>query len=129
MPHISKYPLARDVYYEILDELFWLLTEIKNQQEMKSFLYDFFTKTERIMLAKRLAISLMLVQGYSYSTIRDLLKVSSGTINRASEWLDKGGDGLKKGLMKLSRKEKMDEFWKNVDRFLKDITPRPTYHY
>jgi len=127
MPHVSRHPLAKDVYFEILDELFWLLTEIKNKEEMKTFLYDFFTKTERLMLAKRLAVALMLTQGYSYSTIRDLLKVSTATINRTSVWLEKGGEGLKKGLTKLARKEKMEKFWRNLNKFLENVTPKLTY--
>lgn len=129
MPQVSRYPLAKDVYFEILDELFWLLTEIKNKEEMKTFLYDFFTKTERIMLAKRLAVALMLTQGYSYSTIKELLKVSTGTVSRTSLWLEKGGEGLKKGLAKLAKKEEMEKFWRNLNRFLENATPKLTYRY
>ena len=63
MPHVSRRPVEKDVYFQIVDGFYWLLTDLKSEPEMKVFLNDFFTKTERIMLAKRLAIALMVMKG------------------------------------------------------------------
>lgn len=118
MPHVSKNPLEKDVYFRILDGLYWLLADIKSPPEMKRFLGDFFTKTERIMLAKRLAVALMITEGYEPEIIRRVLKVSTATIYRMGEWVDRGGVGLKDGLHRLVQRKIMDEFWVSVRTFI-----------
>ncbi|KKS80747.1 MAG: hypothetical protein UV55_C0031G0024 [Candidatus Gottesmanbacteria bacterium GW2011_GWC1_43_10] len=93
---------------------------------MKVFLNDFFTKTERIMLAKRLAIALMVMKGYETKIIVEVLRVSSATVYHTQEWLNHGGSGLKMGLNKLMRQEKLQKFWTKVDRFLEEFVFKPS---
>lgn len=118
MTQISKNPVHKDVYYSIRDDFLWILTAMHSQSEVKAFFYDFFTKTERIMFAKRLAVALMLHKGFQYDDIRFILHVSTATISRASEWLDHGGEGVKYAMDKLIKEEKAELFWKQVDRAL-----------
>lgn len=126
MPHVSRSPIEKDVYFQIVDGLNWLLTDIKSEATMKLFMYDFFTKTERLMLAKRLAIALMISQGYETDIIKQVLKVSTGTVYRMREWLERGGKGLRLGLTKLAHQEKVSHFWKKVDKFLDENVFHPS---
>lgn len=118
MTQLSKRPVDKDVYYSIRDDFLWVLQSIRNPQDVKAFYYDFFTKTERVMFAKRLAVAMMLHKQFSYEDIVYILHVSTSTINRVSEWLDKGGEGTKKFLEKRVRSEEMEDFWKKVGKTL-----------
>lgn len=121
MPHVSRYPLAKDVYKEITEELGLILASIGSEREMAQFLGDLLTKTERTMLAKRLAIARLLLRGWSWSEICEFLKVSKSTVNRMQHWLDGGGQGYRLAVKKLDRREKIERFWKKVDSAIKSL--------
>mgnify|MGYP001612853127 FL=1 len=118
MTQLSKRPVDKDVYYSIRDDFLWVLQSIRNPQDVKAFYYDFFTKTERVMFAKRLAVAMMLHKQFSYEDVVYILHVSTSTINRVSEWLDKGGESTKKLLQKRMYSEEMEDFWKKVVKTL-----------
>ena len=62
---------------------FWnLITLLENKDQVKSFLKDLLTHTEMKMFAKRIQIAKMLLEGYSYQTIRSYVKVTDSTIAR-----------------------------------------------
>lgn len=110
MTHVSRFPIPKDVYFEILNELYWVLADVKKPEEMKSFLGDFFTKTERIMLAKRLALAGMIIQKYDTDIIKKVLHVSTGTIYRMKEKLDRGGIGFELGVKRIIKHEAFQTF-------------------
>lgn len=114
MTHVSRNPIEKDVYFHILDALIWLLSDLKSTQQMKQFLGDFFTKTERLMLAKRLALAGMIIEGYNDEVIHKVLKVSSATIYRMREKLDRGNEGLKKAMGRVLQKENLQEILEDV---------------
>jgi len=118
MTQLSRNPVHKDVYYSIRDDFIWVLSALRSQEETKSFFYDFFTKTERVMFTKRLAIAMMLHKAYSYEEIRFILHVSTSTINRVANWLDVEGVGVRNVLDKLIREEKMEIFWSKINRSL-----------
>lgn len=118
MTQMSRNPIHKDVYYSIRDDLIWILGALRSREETKAFFYDFFTKTERVMFSKRLAIALMLHKNYTYDQIKFILHVSTSTINRAMNWLDAGGTGVTRVLDKLILEEKMDAFWDKINKTL-----------
>lgn len=63
MSQVSKKPISKDLSEEIVQELWWTLTKIKDEQEMGIFLGDLLTRTEKLMLAKRLALANLLLRG------------------------------------------------------------------
>jgi uncharacterized protein YerC len=85
MPHVSRQRLEK----KVLDELYkTLLSEItvKGSSRKRALLCsELFTKTEHVMLAKRLAVIYLLGEGHTFEKIQDLLKVSPSTIGRI--WL------------------------------------------
>jgi uncharacterized protein YerC len=110
MTHVSRFPIHKDVYFEILNELYWVLADVKKPDEMKQFLGDFFTKTEHIILAKRLALAGMILHEYDQDIIKKVLHVSTATIYRMKEKLEYGGEGFKTGIRRITRKELFDTF-------------------
>jgi len=121
MTQVSRNPVHKDVYYSIRDDFLWILASFRSTDEAKAFFYDFFTKTERIMLAKRLAVAMMIHRGFVYEDIRRILRVSTATISRVSDWLDRGGSGVQRVLERLIKEEKAEVFWNRVNRALDSI--------
>lgn len=118
MTQLSRNPVHKDVYYSIRDDFLDVLVLLRSQEETKAFFYDFFTKTERVMFAKRLGIAMMLHKGYSYEEITFILHVSTSTINRVVQWLDKGESGTMRLLNKLIKEKKINLFWDRINRSL-----------
>jgi len=88
-----------------------------------SFLEDFLTPTEKMMLAKRLAVAVMLAKGYDYRAIRKTLKVSFHMVANVNLWLKYKGKGYQKVINWILREEKIEKFWQKVDDVLGDIVP------
>lgn len=84
---------------EIEDLLVQIISDIKGADEAKILLSDLLTETERVAIAKRLAIALSLTNGKSYEEIKESLKVSSATIAKVQESLD--SDGMKLAIEKI----------------------------
>lgn len=84
---------------EIEDLLIQIISDIKGADEAKVLLSDLLTETERVAIAKRLAIALSLTNGKSYEEINESLKVSSATIAKVQESLDT--DGMRLAIEKI----------------------------
>ncbi len=120
MARISKYPISNDVYKRISDIFLWVLVNLRSKNESLNFVNEFLTPTERIMLAKRLAISLLLAKEYSYRDISRTLRVSTATIGTVSTQY-KYGSVLKKLVFILLEDEKLEDFWLSVGETISSI--------
>ena len=104
MPKISRNKLEVKVYESILNHLVGTLASLAKKEEINDLLDGLFTRTERLMLAKRLAIAALLEQELSYKEISKLLKVSSVTIGFVKNGIMKNNnnyDSLIKTIQKL----------------------------
>lgn len=103
---------------------FWnLVTLLENKDQVKMFLKDLLTPTEMKMLAKRIQIAKMLLEGYNYLDIRNYVKVTDSTIARISNILEAEGEGLKIAINYLQKIEK------EIDRERMRITPNLAKKY
>ena len=80
---------------ELLEEFCEALSVLKNPQEIMNFLTDLLTRQETIVLAKRIKIAKLLIEGKSYRDIEGSLKVSHGTIAKINYWLLESGEGFR----------------------------------
>ena len=110
MSQISRYPVSKIVYERILEIFFGIIVRIRTKKEAERFLSDFLTPTERVMLAKRLAIAFLLERNYDQRTIARVLRVSTTTVSRVSLMKKIGGSGYEKMIRKLMRDEKLEQF-------------------
>ncbi|MEK7505884.1 MAG: YerC/YecD family TrpR-related protein [Patescibacteria group bacterium] len=81
---------------ETLDALYTAVSVLKNREEIKMFLRDLLTESERIMLGRRILIARMLISGKTWEKIIDELKVGPDTIQRVEKWLDDQFPGYEK---------------------------------
>ena len=70
----------------------------REEGELRKFLGDFLTSEERIMLAKRLTLYIMLLSDYSDTQIKDVLKMSYETIRAIRGLLDNKSQRFKDSL-------------------------------
>ena len=113
MTHVSKKPLNKDVQNRLNKRLVKTITNLRTMSEGSVFISELFTDSEQIMLAKRLMIIFMLTENVSQYRIKQILRVSSATVFRISEGLDKGEYQY---LTRLCKKKKSrDIFWQELE--------------
>ena len=86
------------------------LVQAQTLSEAALFLQDLLTKSEMKILAKRLRIARLLLEGMTYQQVEKDLHVSHGTVAKIAAWLAERGDGFRKIIEKLP-KEKHEEKW------------------
>ena len=90
MPHVSKQKLKRETLKRLDKKL---VSTFENAYENKNFAKVFrelFTRTEKIMFTKRLAIIFLLSKEIPQHRIVNILKVSPSTVVKMSLKLDTG---------------------------------------
>lgn len=80
MPRVSRTPLKPYIKRDIVNEFWYTLGKL-NTQEIYTLFKQVLTPTEIIMLAKRLAILRSLKEDTNYEDIRNIFKVTNGTIS------------------------------------------------
>ena len=84
MPHISNKKLNDKSFYKIYDQLISIFDTAGTNRKSNLLLKEFLTETEKIMLAKRLAVVFMLYEGVSRYYISEILLLSPSTVDRIS---------------------------------------------
>lgn len=123
MAQVSKYPISKEVENRIFEILLKTIADLHDAVDINSFLEDFLSPVEKIMLAKRLSIAVLLAKGYDYQQIRKILRVSPSTIGGVAISLKYAGTGYKKVVEKILRDERIEEFWQKVDDVIADLVP------
>jgi TrpR-related protein YerC/YecD len=80
---------------ELLEEFCQAISVLKSPKEIMNFITDLLTRQEMIMLAKRLKVAKLLIEGKDYRNIENLLKVSHSTIAKVNQWLLEAGEGFR----------------------------------
>lgn len=109
MPHISSKKLEQATVQE-LDTLIASLVRDTGSQTRVNIFRELLTKTEKIMLAKRITIVFMLIQGASIYKIIHTLGISPSTAERYKNSYKQGKyKELSKWLLSLTKKGKRDK--------------------
>ena len=103
MTQVSKYPVHKDVEKRMFEVLEETISHLRGTEEIKDFLHDFLSPVEKIMLAKRLSIAVLLYKGYRYKSIGGILRVTPPTIATVSMLLKYSGKGYKRAVEKIAR--------------------------
>ena len=84
MPHVSRKKLKKEQFEKIYEKLALVFNEAGKNKKSELILEEFLTTTEKIMLAKRLAVIFMLNEKVSIYHISETLFVSPSTVDRIS---------------------------------------------
>ncbi len=121
MTRISKYKLPQEKIEEIRNHFSHLVASLTNAKEIESFLDEFLTQEERLMLAKRLVLLMMIKRGYSPSLIQSVLHVSYESVRTYTNQLVNKSKLFQETIAALIKREKAKEFWAKVEKLLKPI--------
>ena len=102
---VSKHGINKKVEKKIYKSLYQVLADIKQPRSVEIFFTGILTDTERMALAKRLAIATYLKKNKSYEVIKNELKVSSATIATVQNLLVRGNEGLNTALKAIEADE------------------------
>lgn len=83
-----------------------------DKAETNTFLFSLLSDTERLMIAKRFAISIMLHEGVVQSSIADALCVTRETVSRIDLAMMKKPKGFEAAFAKIHADEVMQELKK-----------------
>ncbi|OGN06961.1 MAG: hypothetical protein A3B86_03360 [Candidatus Yanofskybacteria bacterium RIFCSPHIGHO2_02_FULL_38_22b] len=105
-----------------LDALYTATSSLKSRDDMKKFLRDLLTESERIMVGRRIVIASKLLKKESYDDIIFDLKVGADTIFRVHKWLKDEVKGYEKAIEKFEkivkdREEKFNRKRKEIDDY------------
>lgn len=104
MPKVKVYSVSKEERYKIIGEFFDIVTQLKNKSEVTNFLIGLLTHSESLMMARRIQIAKLIIEGNGYEEIRSKLGVSHQTIGRIDKWLHQNEGAYKEILRKYLKK-------------------------
>jgi len=123
MSQVSKYPVSKDVSDRMFEVFQMTISSLNNKEDIEEFFDEFLSPIEKIMLAKRLSIAVLLVKGHSYPSISAILRVTPRTIATVSLALKYRGKGYQKAVEKVLLNEKLNAFFEKIEDFVGGLPP------
>ena len=121
MPRVSHAPLNGKLLREIEDHFSYLISSLTNSNDIEDFFGEFFTKEEKVMLAKRLVLFMMLKNNYSPRIIQTAIHISYETVRSHANQIDNKNQKFHVVIEKLIAREKTKEFFQKINDLLKPI--------
>jgi len=123
MSQVSKNQLNNKVYEKIFSLFPKFLYRMTSRGKQSELIDSFFTRTEKIVLAKRVAIAFMLVKGYDYRQISSKIKVSTSTILKVADSLKSHPTSIKKELELIATEDAFVGFLNSIGYQLAKLLP------
>ncbi len=124
MPQVSKRKMDKEVEVEMFRQ-FWLsLGKLRDVRHISSFYSDLLTETEKIMLAKRFTVAVLLLRGKHPVEIRDTLRVTFTTIGSVGSWLKNAKPETATVLQAIVKEGNWRALLTRIDSLLDDLPPR-----
>lgn len=108
MTHLSRYKLSSRAEKELLQNLKSVFAQIHKLDEMEIFFDALLTPVERIMLAKRLGVVVLVSEGYTDSDIARTLHLTRITVAKMRYFYEARDEGFKVALKRLEEQEQLE---------------------
>ena len=86
MPKILPHNLPPKIKKELSKEFYDFISQL-NREETEDFFHSFLTGSEKIILARRLRVAKMLLQGEKPTQVRKKLGVGVSTVQFVQNWI------------------------------------------
>lgn len=93
--------LPKDKRIQMVGEFYDVIDSLKNRGEVSSFFRDLLTPDEIAALMRRIEVAVLLVAGFTYDQIEELLGVGRGKITNVQKSLTRHGEGYKMVIRRL----------------------------
>lgn len=100
MAKFDPYSVSPKERNKILNEFYSLVTSLRTRQQIINFFRDILTPSEGIMLARRIQIAKLSLQGYGSIEISRKLKTGVDTVAKVQRWLKESSEDYAKILKK-----------------------------
>ena len=110
----------------LIGEFYDVIASLKNREEARLFLNDLLDANEIGNLMRRFDVAILLISGFSYEEIVNLLNVSKAKITYVRKVLDRKGDGYRMAIRRVlekRKKRKIKELMKREKLLRKDQRP------
>lgn len=138
MTQVSRLPLPKDLEEQMYSIFRRSLAGLTREEEIAELLDDLLTPTEKVMLAKRLAIAVLLEKGYDQRAIHRIMRVSTSTVSAVNFWRKHKGAGYRRIGERVKREQAWQDFLGKVDKWVASfsrmsksiypVAPRETRH-
>lgn len=109
MSQLSQRLLSPPIEAKIHNLLIKCIVQTADPQAAANFIDVLVTRTEKTMIAKRIAIALMLIKGHTAHDIDEKLKVSVATVYTVKAWLESRGKEYYSLLEHLAKEDEQQE--------------------
>lgn len=123
MPKVSINKLPERTYKKLFTLLPEMINACRSANQANSFVNALFSSSEKTMIAKRIAIILLLSKGKSYETISAKLKVSQGTIAKMAEIISHADKEFVGEFEKVVHSDVASDFWNELGYKLETLLP------
>lgn len=110
MPHVSRRNLPKKTEIELINSLKIVVRRTTKNGEIEKLISSLLTKTERLMIAKRLAIVVMLKEKVQEQDIADALHVTKETVERLKLLYQLHSEGYEVAIKKLQDEKIYKQF-------------------
>lgn len=100
---INPRKIRREDKIKYLDTLYTAISSLNSRDEIKKFLKDLLTESERIMIGRRILIAKHLLENRTYDEIINEMQVGKDTIMRVHKWLEDESDGYERAILGLEK--------------------------
>jgi len=122
MGRISKKIINQALQRQLEDQLSFIVSSLTDKNEIDTFLNEFLTKEEKIMLGKRLILCMLLEKGWTSSQIHVALSMSYETIRWYKTLFESKPEIFKETIRRLIKRENNKELWGKLDIILEPLT-------
>ena len=112
MPHVSQRYLKKDSFKILMRQFVNALEEADDRARVAPMLRELFTKTEKVMFAKRIALIYLLSKDVPFEKIEELLHLSPVTISKYSLRMEM--DKYKQTIAIVNRKGKFMDILEKI---------------
>lgn len=120
MTQVSRFKMDKEVADTVAQVFLETMVKIKDKKVARDVLSELLSKTEIIMLSKRLAIVYLLEKNYSQREISRVLKVSLATVAKMNA-IARDETGIYKIIKSILMDEEVKLFFHSLDMTLSKI--------
>jgi len=119
--HLNKLPKEKRI--QMIAEFYDVIASLKNRKEVRLFFKDLLTPDEIAAFMRRIEVATLLMAGYTYEQIAELLGVGRGKVTNVQKALAKSGEGYKLVIKRLLevRKRRLKTQKKRTKALLSDF--------
>lgn len=114
MPHVSRKSLPKKTEIELINSLKIVVKRTTKNDEIEKLISSLLTRTEKLMISKRLAIVVLLKEGVPEQDIADGLNVTRETVERLNLISQVRGEGYEVAIKKLKDEKVYEQFKKTL---------------